>query len=431
MALVIGLRCIRCDRRYAPTAFAEDCPVCRHEAPSSLAVVYEETVLRPRPRPDRLAGAAEGGIGSAAPAALWRFGDTLPVTQDEAVTLGEGGTPLHRLDRIGADLGLSALYGKDESRNPTGSFKDRMAAVAVSTAVRMGARVIASSSSGNAGAAVAAYAAKAGLPCIVFTFEGAAGPMVAQMRAYGALVLTVRHKADRWTLLEAGIRKYGWFPTSPFFGPVVGSNPYGVEGYKTLAYEITEQLGWSVPDWCVLPVCYGDALAGMWRGFDDQRAFGWTDSAPRMAAAEIYGSLGAALEAGTDAVPDRPAGHKTIAGSIGATQSTFQALVVLRRSGGSAGTVGNDELHRWHDALARREGLYVEATSAASLALVARLRQQGVMGADDRIVVLLTASGLKDDPSLGAGRLPDLPVLPDADLNRAVSVLASHYGFEL
>ncbi len=127
--------------------------------------------------------------------------------------------------------------------------------------------MIASSSTGNAGAAAAAYATRAGLPSIIFTVVGAAGPMMTQMQAYGALVVAVEDKAHRWTLLEAGVRRFGWFPTSPFFGPVVGSNPYGIEGYKSLAYEIAEQLEWRVPDWVVLPVCYGDALVGMARGF--------------------------------------------------------------------------------------------------------------------------------------------------------------------
>src|SRR5215510_345885 len=101
----------------------------------------------------------------------------------------------------------------------------------------------------------------------MFTFQSAAGSTVTHMRAYGAQVVAVAHKQDRWTLMETAVRRYGWFPTSPFFSPAVGSNPYGIEGYKTLAYEIVEQMGWEVPDWCVLPVCYGDALVGMWRGF--------------------------------------------------------------------------------------------------------------------------------------------------------------------
>ena len=102
---------------------------------------------------------------------------------------------------------------------------------------------------------------------MVFTATGAVGPLVTQMRVYGATVVAVANKADRWPLMQHAVRTFGWFPTSPFFGPVVGSNPYGIEGYKTLAYEIAEQMDWQVPDCCVLPVCYGDALIGMWRGF--------------------------------------------------------------------------------------------------------------------------------------------------------------------
>ena len=166
----------------------------------------------------------------------------------EAITLGEGGTPLHHLSGAGRVLGLTRLFAKDETRNPTLSFKDRLAAVAISAARQLGEKTIVSSSSGNAGAAAAAYAAKAGLPCVIFMFQGAAGPMMTQMRAYGARVVTVENKADRWTLMEMAVRQCGWFPTSPFFGPVVGSNPYGIEGYKTLAYETAEQLGWQVPD---------------------------------------------------------------------------------------------------------------------------------------------------------------------------------------
>ena len=154
---------------------------------------------------------------------------------------------------------------------------------------RFGAKVIASSSSGNAGAAAAAYAAKAGLPCVVFTFLGASPPLVAQMRAYGAMVVAVENKADRWRLQTAGVREFGWYPTSPFFGPVVGSNPYGMEGYKTIAFEIAEAFDWQVPDWCVLPVCYGDALFGMWKGFEELKALGWID---RIAASGRGRSLG-------------------------------------------------------------------------------------------------------------------------------------------
>lgn len=410
MALILGLACVRCGAHYPADHFAEDCPTCRPTVRSNLMVVYEDGLRTPRAKPTTN---AEHG--------LWRYGDLLPVDQSEAVSLGEGGSPLHRLDRIAATLDLEHLYGKDETRNPTWSFKDRLACLAVSSAKKMGAEVIVSSSSGNAGAAAAAYAAKAGLRCVIFTFKGTSGPMVTQMRAYGAEVIACESKDDRWTLMEHAVRNYGWFPTSPFFGPVVGSNPFGIEGYKTLAYEIVEQLDWQVPDWCILPVCYGDALLGMWRGFQDMVSFGWIDRMPRMVAAEVYGSLGAALADGADAPPDVRPNAASIAVSINATRGTYQALDIVRKSGGAAVTVGNEDLLRWQDLLSRREGLFVEASTAAGLAAVEQLKRSNQIKSGDTVVSLLTASGLKD-PSTIDSIQPEMIALP-ANFQDAVALL--------
>jgi threonine synthase len=220
MAAVAGLRCLRCGSRYGPHDYASDCPQCHPQAPSNLVVEYADPPSGARPRPE----APEAGGG------LWRYGDLLPVARTEAVSLGEGGSPLHRLASLERATGVQSLYGKDESRNPTWSFKDRLACVAVSVAKQIGAPAVVSSSTGNAGAAVAAYAAKGKLPCIVFTAKGAVGPLVTQMRVYGATVVAVANKADRWPLMQHAVRNFGWFPTSPFFGPVVGGNPYGIEG---------------------------------------------------------------------------------------------------------------------------------------------------------------------------------------------------------
>lgn len=416
MALVLGLECVRCGARYAADHFTEDCPACRSVTRSNLMVVYDEAMHQPRakPTPDTLRG-------------MWRYGDLLPVDQSEGVSLGEGGSALHRLERLGADLGLTQFYGKDETRNPTWSFKDRLACIAVSSAKKMGAEVIVSSSSGNAGAAAAAYAAKAGLRCVIFTFKGTSGPMVTQMRAYGAEVIACEHKDDRWTLMEHAVRNYGWFPTSPFFGPVVGSNPYGIEGYKTLAYEIAEQLDWSVPDWCVLPVCYGDALIGMWRGFMDMISFGWTDRMPRMVAAETYGSLGSALDSGIDTPPDILPNSSSIAVSINATRGTFQALDIVRKSNGMAVTIGNEDMLRWQDMLSRSEGLFVEASTAAGVAAVEHLVRSGKIEPHHSVVSLLTASGLKD-PATAESMLGEMIRLP-TDLGDAVALLKSRKIF--
>lgn len=284
-----SLACVRCGAHYPLDHYDKGCAACAAQnVASNLTVCYDAA-----PGSDRTRNA----IGTR-PRSLWRWDAFLPAAAADAVTLGEGETPLVAMP----GLGLGDVWIKDESRNPTWSFKDRLASSAVTMARVIGAKVIASSSSGNAGASAAAYAAKAGLPCIVFTFKGAAGPLLTQMRAYGAMVLVVENKDDRWRLQSAGVKQLGWYSTSPFFGPVIGSNPYGMEGYKTIAYEIAEAFDWEPPDWCVLPVCYGDALHGMWKGFEELKAIGWIARVPRFVAAEVSGSLAAALSAG-DASP--------------------------------------------------------------------------------------------------------------------------------
>ncbi len=354
---------------------------------------------------------------------MWRWDAFLPASAKDSVSLGEGDTPLLEAP----NLGLGDVWIKDESRNPTWSFKDRLASGALTMAKRFGANVIASSSSGNAGAAAAAYAAKAGLPCVVFTFVGSAGPLVLQMRAYGAMVVKVTDKADRWRLQSLGVREFGWYPTSPFFGPVVGSNPYGMEGYKTIAYEIAEAFDWNPPDWCVLPVCYGDALFGMWKGFEDLKALGWIDRVPRFVAAEVSGSLTAAMASGDAMPPEVPRNAPSIATSIGAAQATVQGLEVLRRSRGAAVSIGDDDLRRWVVTLAAKEGIWPEASSVAPFAAIERLRADGTIASQERCVALLTASGLKDPGPIETA-LPE-PPLVSGGLAELMTALRNTYGF--
>ncbi|MDE0335368.1 MAG: pyridoxal-phosphate dependent enzyme, partial [Defluviicoccus sp.] len=205
-----ALACIRCRGTYPLDSLDRACGACEDDGvAANLGVVYDESAP-----PDR-------DVLPETPRTLWRFADALPLPAENAISLGEGMTPLVPI----ASPHCEALFVKDETRNPTWSFKDRLASVAVSWAASIGARVIATSSSGNAGAAAAAYAARAGLPCVVLTFKGAAGPMVEQIRATGAMVLECAEKEDRWRILSRAVEEFGWFPTSPFFGPTAGSNP--------------------------------------------------------------------------------------------------------------------------------------------------------------------------------------------------------------
>lgn len=305
-------------------------------------------------------------------------------------------TPLLPSERLGVIVGVSRLFIKNEGYNPTWSHKDRFSTVAVTAARHMGAGVVATSSTGNAGASLAAYAAKAGLSCVVATLAGSAGPMLAQIRKYGAQVVPFAQKSDRWAFLNEGVKRFGWFATSPYRHPVVGSHPVGIEGYKTIAFEIVEQMNGSVPDWCALPVCYGDALAGIWLGFRELFDSGEIDRLPRLLAAEVHGSLQRALEQQTDRIPDMTASFDTLAVSVGATRSTFQALKALRETRGVAIPVTNDGLVALQEQIAATEGMFLELSSTMPIAAIAAARQQGIIDEHETVVAVVTASGLKD-----------------------------------
>lgn len=324
MATISGYSCIRCGSERASDIRIDSrgCPRCVEQAPANLQPIYS-----------RGADAVDDHAAGVLRSSLWRYGSFLPRPSGPVVSLGEGLTPLLPAERLGEALGVRQLFIKDEGRNPTGSHKDRFSTVAVSMARDQGARVLATASSGNAGASLAAYAAKSGLGCVVATFAGAAGPMLSQIQAYGASVIPMAHKSDRWKLLERAADRLGWFVTSPYQHPVVGSHPLGIEGYKTIAYEIAEQADGHLPDWCVLPVCYGDALAGVAAGFHDLRSRGKIARVPRLVAAEVHGSLSKALENGFDRIEEQEPSFETIALSIGTTRSTYQAVKALRDTG--------------------------------------------------------------------------------------------------
>lgn len=377
----IVFACPRCGARQVACAVIDGCGTCA--ARVNLRVAYDTAPgQRWRQAPRNIPG-------------LWRYQNMLPVEGD-VVSLNEGATPLLMARGVGAAAGLDRLYLKDESRNPTWSYKDRLSTVAVSAAAALGAKVLATSSSGNAGASLAAYAARAGLPCVVFTYAGTAGPMLAQIEKYGAKVVPLARKQDRWPMLAEFVGRFGWFATSPYAAPVVGSHPLGIEGYKTLAYEICADLGGACPDWVVMPVCYGDALAGAWYGFQDLYAAGVIDRLPRMVAVEVFGSLGAAMAGNLDHVANQAAAFAPLAVSVGATQSSLQALEVLRQSGGCAATVGNEGLIEAQETLARREGIFAELTAVLPVLAIERLARDGTIGRGDCVVGIVTASGLKD-----------------------------------
>jgi threonine synthase len=418
MGVVVGLICPRCRTEYAAEPLFDGCPACRRAGLGvNLWPQYDEACAARTLTRDTLAGR---------PWDMWRYGELLPVDLGRRVTLGEGGTPLTDLRRLAGRYGLGRLYAKDETRNPTWSFKDRLAAIAVTRAREDGARVLLDSSTGNQGAATAAHAARAGLPAVVFTFGRVPWTMKVFMAAYGAMVLQIDDDSARRRTLEACVRALGWYPVCNFSDPPVGGNPYGLEGYKTIAFEISEQLGWRPPDVIVFPTDYGDAVARAAKGFQELRRLGLIDRLPRLAAAERFGPLAQALAKGLDRVPSVPTGS-TVAISIDSDVSTIQALDGLRATHGTAVAVPEEAIIAAQLDAARVEGLFPEPSSACALAGARLLRERGWIGGDETVVAFITSMGLKD-PGATRPHLPDPPFV-EPTVEATLRALRDVYGF--
>ncbi len=418
MTIATGLQCLRCAADYPPEELVTGCPRCRERGFSvNLRPLYSQEAFR----------TVQGARGfDPDERGVWRYHALLPVGLEHAVWLGEGETPLVHATALGARLGLDFLYLKNETRNPTGSYKDRMAAVVVARAKAAGATTIAIASSGNGGAAVAAYASVAGLQCVVFTGARAPLAMKAQMLAHGAKLVATETTPERWTAMGLAVEKYGWYCASNYLPTPIGSNPYGIEGYKTLAFEVWEQLGREAPDVMAFPVCYGDGLAGAMRGFGELAELGFIGRAPRPVAGEVLGPLTRAQAESLEA-PAPVDAAPTVAISIGGGRSTFQALNALYENDGRAVTVEDAELLALQSELARGEGIYAEASSLASVAALAALGKAGRLRRGAVAVALITASGLKDP---GAGGVADAVPVIQPTLEELERALRDTYGVE-
>ena len=417
------LECLRCGAGFNDPWMFEGCPKCSEAGHNVNLSVVNPSVATDWP------GCLQAQVhisGDPAEGSLWRYRELLPVAYEHITTLGEGQTPLLQLQSLGEKLGMNALYLKDEGRNPTWSYKDRFCSVAVSKAKELGAKVVTISTSGNHGAATAAYAAKAGLTCVVFTIPDVPGTIKTLMQVYGAYLVVVPTAQDRWTLMRQCIAQFGWYPASGYMSPPVGSNPWGIEGYKTIAYEIVDQLGGRPPEWVIVPTAYGDGLYGTWKGFKELKSLGAIDRLPKMVAAERFGPLARTLEQGLEQVVEVPT-SPSVAFSIANGISTYQALKALKESQGLAVTASDEEIMDMQKKLAASEGIYGEASAVIALNVAAQLRAQGQAGPDDVVVAVLTSSGLKDTGAT-AETLPSPPqIAPDmAALRQA---LERTYGF--
>ncbi|MEN6341955.1 MAG: threonine synthase [Methanospirillum sp.] len=397
------LVCVNCAAAYPADQIIYTCSRCGH----LLAVEYDLDGL-----------SIDRSRWHRRPLSVWRYRELLPVA-GEPVTLQEGGTPLYRLDRIGAELGLSHLYAKHEGMNPSGSFKDRGMTVGVSMALELGMTSVACASTGNTSASLAQYAAKAGIPAVVLLPTGkVALGKIAQALMHGARVISVRGNFDRaLEMVHELCLSHGLYLLNSV-------NPFRLEGQKTIGFEAVDQLG-TVPDRIVLPVGNAGNISAVHKGLNELLALGFIDRLPMMTGIQAAGSAPIARAVAENLPVVEPELHpETVATAIriGAPVNAEKALAAIRQTGGTATTVTDAEILAMQRDLARKEGIGVEPASAASVAGIKRLVEEGAIDRDERIVCVVTGHLLKDPETVIAQCEP--PIEIDADLSSLLSALS-------
>ncbi len=377
------LECTGCGTKYAIDQVRTYCRECQ----SPLATRYSLPAVRSQVDRDSVA---------ARPYGMWRWHELLPVSDPgNIVTLGEGDTPLLRLPHIGEDLGLINLCLKDESKNPTGSFKARGLAAAVSRAKELRIQKVIIPTAGNAGGAMAAYAARAGMKALIYMPKDSPRANVEESRMAGAEVVLVDGIiSDAAGIAGEKARAEGWFDLSTF------KEPYRVEGKKVMGYELAQDLDWSLPDVIIYPTGGGTGLVGMCKAFDELAALGWLNNTrrPRMVAVQADGCAPVvrAFHEGAGFCDFWMHAH-TIASGLRVPKSFADAWILhdLRTSGGTAVAVSDDAILQAQRWLGRSEGVFAAPEGAATLAALQELVRQRWIKPQERVVLFNTGSGLK------------------------------------
>jgi len=396
------LVCINCQAEYSADEILYRCPKCDHLLKVSYdldAMTFTQKDWEKRP------------------ISVWRYRELLPV-RGEPVTLQEGGTPLYHLRRIGEELGIKELYAKHEGMNPTGSFKDRGMTVGVSMARQLGMETVACASTGNTSASLAAYAAKAGMPAVVLLPAGnVALGKVAQALMHGAKVIAIRDNFDRALELVHDLC------LSEGIYLLNSVNPYRLEGQKTIGFEIVDQFG-AVPDRIVLPVGNAGNISAVHKGLGELIELGFIEDMPMMTGIQAQGSRPVvdAIEQNLNPLINQK-DPETVATAIriGAPVNAEKALTAIRATGGTAEAVTDEEILAMQRDLARKEGIGVEPASAASVAGIKKLLEEGRIDRDERIVCVVTGHLLKDPETVIRQCNP--PIEIDATKEALLSVL--------
>jgi threonine synthase len=383
MSYLKQLECTDCKKKSDPNKIQTFCVECQ----TPLLARYD--LEKARSELDRDSFSYRSG-------GMWRWHELLPVHHNEnRITLGEGSTPVLQLENLGGELGLANLFVKDESLNPTGTFKSRGLAAAVSKAKELGITRLIIPTAGNAGGALAAYAARAGMDAYIYMPSDTPEANIIESRIAGATVELVDgliDNAGRMAREKAAIE--GWFDVSTF------KEPYRTEGKKIMAYELAEFFQWKLPDVIIYPTGGGTGLIGMWKAFDEMAKMGWLegDQRPRMVAVQSEGCAPVvkAFRSGRHSCEAWDGAH-TIATGLRVPKSFADKAILdnLRESDGNAVAVSDDVILSAQSTLARSEGIFAAPEGAATVAALIQLVDNGWVDQDEQIVLFNTGTGLK------------------------------------
>lgn len=384
MKNVLGLRCITCKQELPSEAGTYTCPSCGSQG-GIMDVVYDYKVINKMTTREQVTQSRDNS--------MFRYLPFLPISPESARPhLRVGWTPLYKPAGLGKSLGMTNLYIKDDGQNPTASLKDRASIIAVIKAVEENALTVACSSTGNAASSLAGNAAAMGLKSVIFVPSRAPQGKIAQLLIFGATVISVQGSyEDTFKLSAEAIDRFGWYNRN------AAVNPYLVEGKKTVALEIAEQLNWEVPDWVVLSVGDGCTIAGVWKGFKDLYQAGWIERLPKIAGVQSTGCC-PLVDAFLEDRPWTPKEEKTIADSIavGVPRNPDKALNAVRESGGTMVAVSDEAILEAMRELGRTSGIFGEPAGVTGTAGLKVLVAKGIIGVDEKVVSIVTGNGLKD-----------------------------------
>lgn len=396
----IGFKCVSCLREYSIGEVEYVCSTCD----GNLDVLYDYDRVRTQLTKARLAADRD--------LTMWRYAPLLPIADSSAVPpLTVGWTPVYDT-HLGDRFNIKQLLIKDDGRNPTGSFKDRPSALAVVKAREVGASIITTASSGNAGSALAGMCASIGMESVIFVPASAPPAKLAQLQIYGSCLIVVDGSYDEaYDLCIAASKRFGWHQRS------TGYNPYTREGKKTAALEIAEQLNWNVPDEVMVAVGDGNIISGLWKGFNDLLRIGLIDRLPRMIGVQSEGAS-AIVDAANGNGIVRNGPSRTVADSInvGTPRDATAAVSAIRESGGCGVKVSDDAIVSAIAKLASETGVFAEPAAAAAYAGFLKMIETASIKSDERVLIMLTGSGLKDVDSARRALPEPLSVSPNIEL---------------